>query len=1000
MGTERLKKAAKQGLKKLKIAVNRETLFLKSQPVENTLHSDFSSHKQDHVANIFLNHYHANTKAALHSTGDGDCLFNAISTCLVGDESMSVELRFRCCVEMINNRNKILRHKLYPRLVLISPDYDKDCVDCTKPGSYSSVWRMIAVSFLLNIPIDSVYPNVNGSKHIAFQSLNTSFRPPFADPEKGRITIMWTHTSVPDRNAFGENVSKRQRKEWTPNHFVPLVDVPRQSARQEESITPATNHSSASSTHSLFRSPNRFEALVTEDVHMPETDDETCSKHNELSNSYEKVDTCEPHTCEKVRETYNHYDIDEELPPSPPLEKYVLNDLSTINEEPENEKIQLSEDSVETNTSFESLKSAEMNENTTVPDNEPEEFSCGPLGNKFMDLHNTVNVFKGPYVILEEIPCGRKDGMYFVVDNTINIENRKIGKKSEIWDDCGAWKNASTPTSLFILINNKLTAIVKGQGQYCVERQVNKKREYIPLEPQPSEDSILIVHRLYQTLSASPSGKNQFKRRCTWLGSNPDFWPSAPTTVAIVEYIGTFPPRQHHGRTKDFENNIPYIRTKQVIKDELRNKLSKDSVKNVERTMNRKTNDDNEKQRNENQLKNIKAGLNRESRENYHTHNSADQIICVEEMTKTHEFVKSVKHISGIHHPVVTLYTDQQIEDIKRFCCRDGGCVLSIDKTFNLGDFHVTPTCYKDISVIRRKTNDHPICFGPTFIHTNSSTKTYSSFMHKIADNLSETEIASLVIGSDEEYAFKSAIKRCFPGCTHILCTRHLKQNMNKYMEDQVGFPQKERQQIIDEVFGTNGLVESRDIDTYNKRVENSHTKIEEYEMHSCGKQFRPYFDKVLSLINDHVIKPAENKKIPTNWTNNNSESANHILKSAIKWKAQELPKFIETLYDIVKGEQIERIRAMRNKGNYQLHSTYMHHAVDIDHWTRMTSEQQDRRVHKFLKDTGKSNPNIVISTDGRRTVLKTPSAGKKPNQVKRKRAERSRTPAKRKLVC
>ena len=79
--------------------------------------------------------------------------------------------------------------------------------------------------------------------------------------------------------------------------------------------------------------------------------------------------------------------------------------------------------------------------------------------------------------------------------------------------------------------------------------------------------------------------------------------------------------------------------------------------------------------------------------------NAADHVICVEEMTNNHPFVKSVKHIVGVHFPLVTLYTDQQIQDIKRFCCKESGSVLCIDKTFNLGEFHVTPTVYKDLSV-------------------------------------------------------------------------------------------------------------------------------------------------------------------------------------------------------------------------------------------------------------------------------------------------------------
>jgi hypothetical protein len=110
-----------------------------------------------------------------------------------------------------------------------------------------------------------------------------------------------------------------------------------------------------------------------------------------------------------------------------------------------------------------------------------------------------------------------------------------------------------------------------------------------------------------------------------------------------------------------------------------------------------------------------------------------------------------------------------------------------VDKTYNLGDVHVTPTVFKDFSVKRRQ-REHPITFGPTFIHTNSSARTYCSFFYDIADNLSEEEIRNIVIGSDEEIAFTVAIRRSFPGATHTLCIRHLRQNTDRYLEDEVGY--------------------------------------------------------------------------------------------------------------------------------------------------------------------------------------------------------------------
>ena len=46
----------------------------------------------------------------------------------------------------------------------------------------------------------------------------------------------------------------------------------------------------------------------------------------------------------------------------------------------------------------------------------------------------------------------------------------------------------------------------------------------------------------------------------------------------------------------------------------------------------------------------------------------------------------------------------------------------------------------------------------------------------------------------------------CFNGSSHVLCTRHLKQNANKYMEDIVGMHLKARINIINVIFGSDSL--------------------------------------------------------------------------------------------------------------------------------------------------------------------------------------------------
>ena len=170
--------------------------------------------------------------------------------------------------------------------------------------------------------------------------------------------------------------------------------------------------------------------------------------------------------------------------------------------------------------------------------------------------------------------------------------------------------------------------------------------------------------------------------------------------------------------------------------------------------------------------------------------------------------------------------------------------------------------------------------------------------MRDVTDNLTDLDLSFLIFGSDEEAAFKSAISRCFVGSTHVLCTRHLRQNANKNLEDQVGYPLKNRQEVLSKIFDKDGLTHSRDIDTYTSRLSTLRDLFDEKDSKVSEKKFRTYFDgKLLPLLNKHVIEPARQNKIPPNWTNNNSESANHILKQATHWKLTDLPTFIKRLY-------------------------------------------------------------------------------------------------------
>ena len=62
-------------------------------PGHNSMHQDFGKNVEDPVSNFIMSEYSFESKSALFSADDGDCLFNSVSILLVGDEQMSLELR-------------------------------------------------------------------------------------------------------------------------------------------------------------------------------------------------------------------------------------------------------------------------------------------------------------------------------------------------------------------------------------------------------------------------------------------------------------------------------------------------------------------------------------------------------------------------------------------------------------------------------------------------------------------------------------------------------------------------------------------------------------------------------------------------------------------------------------------------------------------------------------------------------------------------------------------
>ena len=384
------------------------------------------------------------------------------------------------------------------------------------------------------------------------------------------------------------------------------------------------------------------------------------------------------------------------------------------------------------------------------------------------------------------------------------------------------------------------------------------------------------------------------------------------------------------------------------------------------------------------QVKNVKYNESRRRRGTTAAKrgNAADHIQVIEQFEEepdSHPFARCV----------VIMYIDEQLQDIRRFCCCapiGETTVLGVDKTFNLGQFHVTVTSFKNLSMLRRDTNDHPIFIGPMYIHGSSTTSDYSVFFDHIRSALDNPR-SSPTVGSDDEKALRIAIARAWPQAYQIYCHRHLHTNCTEYLSRKVGLTDQQKKPVLAAVFGDTGVTAANSRVVFDARLAHATSLAHNYN-------FSDYFTNRLSPLLQHNFDTSQQQHFPTNidtrWTNNNSESANHMLKVAIAWKPKSLLDLVGKLAEVVRGQYEEVERAIINTGDYRLHTTFDRYHTHRHIWRTLPDEQRTRHLKKFY-NTCKTVGQTVISSNLATSVRMPAHGGKKKGQTTRKRATRTR---------
>ena len=124
---------------------------------------------------------------------------------------------------------------------------------------------------------------------------------------------------------------------------------------------------------------------------------------------------------------------------------------------------------------------------------------------------------------------------------------------------------------------------------------------------------------------------------------------------------------------------------------------------------------------------NLKYSLNKEINLNYpvSSKNPVDHIQGLKELVNSGDkFVRAYSNLAG-DLPGFILYQDEQILDMFSLIMagNDGaGFVIHVNKTFDIGIYHVTCLSYKNLKLITKEyPKGNPLFMGPIFVHKNKN---------------------------------------------------------------------------------------------------------------------------------------------------------------------------------------------------------------------------------------------------------------------------------------
>jgi len=305
------------------------------------------------------------------------------------------------------------------------------------------------------------------------------------------------------------------------------------------------------------------------------------------------------------------------------------------------------------------------------------------------------------------------------------------------------------------------------------------------------------------------------------------------------------------------------------------------------------------------------------------------------------QFVRSVQ---AAPQPLCVLATDLQLKQVQ-FCCTDpeNFSVLSIDPTFNLGAFYVTPIVFLHKAFVCKRTGNPPVFLGPVLVHQRMNTEAYSYFAYQLQILLPSLRHIK-AFGTDGEKALVNAFENAYPDAIHLRCFKHFRDNIERKLKS-LNFDSTTCEEILADIFGTVdseqtqlGLVDATDSDDFASKLMALQDRWNELELTgkqvvpsqfgSCEPEFYDWFiSEESSVVRNHMIQSVRSEaklgEPPEKFFTNASECINNVLKIKVDRKSQSLTQFVDHMSELASIYEKNIDRAFSHRGDWRLSNSF-----------------------------------------------------------------------------